>query len=470
MRWIRGLVFLLLLSLVCLPVGSPVQAATITVTTLADSLAANGQCSLREAIANANNDALTHADCVAGSGADTIVMNVSGTYTMMDLNYSVTSNITIEAGVGVNAVIDGNGVRLFAVSTANGNLTLNGLTLQNGSSSGSGGCIQVGANSTLQVNTSLLQSCVSGTNGGAIGTVGGIHTITISGSTLQNNTANFNGGAVFHVGAGTSLTVTNSTFNTNRSGAAGDASGGALFFNDGGNGFLSINGSTFNGNLAQSTTASAYGGALLLGVAATTSATISGSTFTNNQAFDGADSNRGGALYKTGLGTLTITGSVFTSNSVSGTQALGGAIFNNQGSLTVNSSRLESNSTALNGGAYYSVSNGIDSLTASCIVNNGDLAVVDIELANAMIATGNWWGSSWGPRIPVLSGSGSAISTGDSISGNGITLVDVDLTSSGGNPGPAPTGDWLLTAPNVAGATCLSCTNVSSVSPAGACF
>ena len=49
-------------------------AATITVTTSNPNIAADGQCSLIEAIVNANNDAATHADCPAGSGADTIVL------------------------------------------------------------------------------------------------------------------------------------------------------------------------------------------------------------------------------------------------------------------------------------------------------------------------------------------------------------------------------------------------------------
>ena len=49
-------------------------AATITVTTNNPNIASDGQCSLIEAIVNANNDAATHPDCAAGSGADTIVL------------------------------------------------------------------------------------------------------------------------------------------------------------------------------------------------------------------------------------------------------------------------------------------------------------------------------------------------------------------------------------------------------------
>ena len=46
------------------------HAATITVAAGEVAVSANDQCSLREALINANNDAATHADCTAGSGAD----------------------------------------------------------------------------------------------------------------------------------------------------------------------------------------------------------------------------------------------------------------------------------------------------------------------------------------------------------------------------------------------------------------
>ena len=50
----------------------PAHAASITVTTTVDELTTDGQCSLREAILNANNNASAgHPDCTGGSGADT---------------------------------------------------------------------------------------------------------------------------------------------------------------------------------------------------------------------------------------------------------------------------------------------------------------------------------------------------------------------------------------------------------------
>jgi hypothetical protein len=77
MRRIRGMRFCrrylrLSLAAACVMFPSSALAATIAVTTTVDSLITDGNCSIREAIINANNDAATWPDCTAGSGADVI--------------------------------------------------------------------------------------------------------------------------------------------------------------------------------------------------------------------------------------------------------------------------------------------------------------------------------------------------------------------------------------------------------------
>src|SRR5215207_1888446 len=71
-RWNRTLSAIALL----MALGqAPALAATIQVSPATPpAIKADGKCSLIEAIVNANRDARTHLDCVAGSGADTIVM------------------------------------------------------------------------------------------------------------------------------------------------------------------------------------------------------------------------------------------------------------------------------------------------------------------------------------------------------------------------------------------------------------
>src|SRR5512134_1452587 len=90
-----------------LAVGQGVAtAATINVTTNNPRIISDGQCSLIEAIVNANNDAATHADCAAGSGPDTIVLPANANMTLSAAYASlygqpvglpfITSRITIE--------------------------------------------------------------------------------------------------------------------------------------------------------------------------------------------------------------------------------------------------------------------------------------------------------------------------------------------------------------------------------------
>src|SRR6476469_8067192 len=88
-------------------------AATITVTTDNPNIAADGQCSLIEAIVNANNDAATHVDCPAGSGADTIVLPANANVTLSSVYVTlyngsiplglppITSQITIEGNSAI---------------------------------------------------------------------------------------------------------------------------------------------------------------------------------------------------------------------------------------------------------------------------------------------------------------------------------------------------------------------------------
>ena len=99
-------------------------AATITVTTNNPNIIADGQCSLIEAIINANNDAATFPDCAAGSGADTIVLPANANVILsacMTKTYGqfgdpvglpvITSRITIE-GNGATIARQGERTRL----------------------------------------------------------------------------------------------------------------------------------------------------------------------------------------------------------------------------------------------------------------------------------------------------------------------------------------------------------------------
>jgi hypothetical protein len=196
-------------------------AATITLTTNDPSVISDGQCSLVEAIVNANNDAATHADCAAGSGTDTIVLPANANVTLTNVSDNtygptglplITSRITIE-GNGATIAREGNAAAfgLMAVSSS-GDLTLQSLTLSGGSSSEGGGVSNRG---TLTIEESTISGNTADFGGGVSSAFG---TLTIENSTVSGNIANVGGGVDNYAGR---LTITNSTISGNRANAAG---------------------------------------------------------------------------------------------------------------------------------------------------------------------------------------------------------------------------------------------------------
>jgi predicted outer membrane repeat protein len=466
----------------CIVVTIPVYANNLTVDTNVDGVNVAG-CSLREAIANANDDAATYAGCGAGFGPDIITFNFSNTITLTGGEISVTSNITINEGAGDVTITNGSAQssssRIFNISTPNGALTLDGLALSGGNTTTSGGCIQLGANGggSLIVTNGSFTSCNTTSGGGAIGSSSGVHSINISGSAFTGNTSTAGGGAIQQTGSNSDLSITTTTFTNN---VSSNAQGGAINYSGTGaaGGTFSITGSTFTSNRAQSGATQGRGGAIFFTAGdGTMSGTISGSTFNSNQALNGSGFDQGGAIFKQGTGSLTISSSSFSGNSAE----QGGAIYNGVGSITVSSSRLEQNS-ADEGGAFYGTSGtsgATEVIESSCIVDNDDTGVFDnggdfiltADGGAGGIGNSKWWGSSWGPRV-TAAGGGSALSHGDSINGNGLSTVpgvDVNLTNAG-DANTQPTGNFLTSAPVRAGQTCLSCTATSSTGSGRVCI
>jgi CSLREA domain-containing protein len=204
----------------------PAQAATFTVTTAADEQTTNAQCSLREAIINANqNDQSGSADCAAGVGEDTINFNVSSPASITlgsQLPVITDSAGLIIDGGSANITVSGNtAVRVFEVGSG-AKFTLNKLTVANGRSSpacsfcdysgSGGGFYNAGTltvrNSTLSGNRASATDSSSG--GGIYNTDSG--TLTVNNSTLSGNSSRCAGGGIYNAGT---LTVSNSTLSDN---------------------------------------------------------------------------------------------------------------------------------------------------------------------------------------------------------------------------------------------------------------
>ena len=364
-------------------------ATTITVTTTDDTIAEDGQCSLREAVIAANTDA-PQGGCPAGTGADTITFASSlpqpatlrltlagaGEDAAATGDLDILGQLNIVSLGQVHTILDGNGTdRVFDVRQG-GNLNLSGLTIQNGNAINGGGISSVGrltlkdvsvlsnhgdglfnngglaTLTNVNVNDNLggygiinqsqgsltfINGEVSGNqNGGIYNTVA---TATLTDLHVLNNAG---AGGVANVGSATSrLSVTGCVVANNTS----STNGGGIK-SDGAQNIVDINDTTISSNQANS----AGGGIFNIGIMS-----ISGSTIDNNRSRTGAGidhyggtlsltndtisgniaGDNGGGLYNRGSATLTNV--TFAGNRATGAET-GGNIFNDTASLTIKNS------------------------------------------------------------------------------------------------------------------------------------
>ena len=247
-----------LVALIVALVGSavqvtPVYAASIVVTSNADTIANDGVCTLREALFAAQQNAPT-GGCTAGSGTDTI--SFFGNYTItlagselpaiqspVIIQGNGAANTIIQANVSPNAATD----RVFQVGPL-GNLTLDGLTVRHGYCTFSctslgglyanygGGIYNAG---TLTVKNSIISGNSAVGAGGIFG-ANDTGTLTITNSTISGNSTSFSDGAGL-LSLGGTIIVTNSTFSGN---IAHEDGGGAIC----NGGTLTVTNSTVSGN------------------------------------------------------------------------------------------------------------------------------------------------------------------------------------------------------------------------------
>jgi len=246
----KSLFSILLATLLTLTVPWLAFAATITVTTTTDELSAgNGNCSLREAIMNANNNNNTYSECGTGTaGLDTV--NVpTGIYTLTIAGTGENLNargdldvVTDTAGILLNGtgplsssvVINANGIDRVIHAASGVALHVNNLTIRGGSVSGGlGGGASFGGTASV-TGTTFLSNTTTNNGGGAYFN----STATVTGTTFSGNTASNSGGGVWFNGT---ATVTGTTF----SGNTANSGGGASFLDT-----ATVTGTTFSGNTA----------------------------------------------------------------------------------------------------------------------------------------------------------------------------------------------------------------------------
>jgi hypothetical protein len=317
------------------------SAATITVDTTDDTSATD--CTLRNAIAAANNDAASGA-CPAGSGADTIRITATGSITLDSALPTVTSGMAlVGSAAGDLQVQSGGTFRVFTVD-APADVEISGMTIAFGRGVTTGGGIR------HQGGGRLVLDGVNVTNNAA--------------SDVQNSTAaQAYGGGVYNE-TGSSLLVENSSVSDNQVSAISTntnnlsiARGSAIESH----GSLTIDRSTIsgNGNQVSSQFFSEGAGAVSTRAGATiTNSTISANTVTADTSGGSGNANVfGGGIYNTDLGSGgplllendTIAGNDLTATGTgAGTERGGGIADINLGG-TIESSTIAGNSADFSG-------------------------------------------------------------------------------------------------------------------------
>ncbi|HEY0738541.1 MAG TPA: CSLREA domain-containing protein [Herpetosiphonaceae bacterium] len=423
---------LIALFIVGLAISQPAHAATLTVTTDADELNNDGDCSLREAIRAANLNVQVDS-CVAGTSTD--VINIPGGVYLLTLDgadddtaalgdLDLLGNLTLSGAGIADTIIDGNAQdRVFDImSGAQVHLTQlmirNGYAAGSDAAFGSGGGLRTSGTATL-TNVRLQNNRAGGEeseyvgfpgNGGGIANNG---TLMILGGTVEQNESGGGsdpgeGGGIFNTG---SLTIEASQVRNNEAVTSVYNSGGrgGGIANDGGTVTATATQITAN-EASGAREGTGYGGGI---------ANLSGamqlitSIVDQNYVYGGyaASGGEGGGIYN--LDQLTIERSTIAHNRAGSGYAMGtgGGIYN-EGTLTVANSTISHNVSEGNG----EIAPGIGGGVGGGIATNGTL-----HLNNTTIHTNradNYPGEPPGQGAGLFVNGGTATIRNSIIAGN----------------------------------------------------
>jgi hypothetical protein len=367
-RLVRLLAMLLLGTLPVLPL-----AATITVDDCSDydfgNSPSNGDgkgCTLRKALANANNNAQTFSACAAGSGSDNIIAFSCGTPTItlgtLGSPLFVNRNLTLQGP----ATIDGSQENdIFRVSAGGVSFAIDQLTLKNGANS----AVKIfSSTSSFKASNCLFEdNTVPGSGGGAISSSGPID-INLCAFIGNSSTGSSDGGGAIRLSSSDPSTISNSAFINNTS----KTMGGAIQFSNSGNiAALLVDNVVFLANTAKAEGGSSEGGGAIWHQNGLL--TVINSVFAGNKVE--GDEGRGGALYLAlGSPVAVLERNLFTLNEAEGDEGLGGAIFSARAALVSNSSFITNE--AARGGAIAStvkLKGGISTTAPGFLVSNSTL-------------------------------------------------------------------------------------------------
>ena len=399
-----------LVSALLLELASSAQAATINV----DGVT----CNLNDAIAAANNDAVS-GGCTAGSGDDVLELPVGGLLNTT-ATLEIDSNVTINGNGSVVQPDPGlpNGHRMINANSGVGVvININDLHLQNGGDAGDNiGGIRVNTNSTLNVNRSSVTNMIGG----------GIVFQQSSGSVVDSVISNTGNGTGYYYGgpitiANGTLTVSNTTITANNNTDAG--TGGSISVNGyyGGADLLVVN-STISGN----TSSYAGGGIGVTGYGNASSITLQNVSIVNNT------SNGDGGGIHNDASDIIISQSI-----ISGNTATGGSEINSVGgTISVDDYNIfGSNSNSGVVGVTVGVSDIVPTETLTDVIN---LTLADNGGPTPTLALPT--GSPAIDAVPVASCALMDDQTGKDrpLDGNGDSMDDCDVGAVENDAVPNP--------------------------------
>jgi len=386
--------------LICLVAAQSAQAQlTLTVTRTDDrntTCNSGVDCSLREAVNAANaattKDTINFAIPAGNAGCTSGVCTITLTSGNLVVNSAATTGtLTIRNTTGAsNLRISGNYTsRVFSVNSS-GNLTINGVTITNGRTTGNGGGI------SNRGTLTLTNSTVSGNRAFDGGGIFNIGTMTLTNSTVSGNTADFFGGGI--VNNGGTVTLTNSTVSGNT--AINDLGGG--IFNSGG-GTMTLTNSTLSGNRS----GIGGGGIVNEAIMMVTNSTVSGNTAGN-----------GGGIFNFG-GITTLTNSTVSGNTAS---SLGGGILNNGGTLNLTSVTVTNNRST-------------DTGCTDCAGGINNFSSSTTNLKNTIVAGNTAANASSSPDFRGAVTAGSSFNLiGNGLGTTGITNTNGNQVGTSANP------------------------------------
>lgn len=440
-----------------------VQAAVITVDTAADGpVGSMPGCSLRSAVASAN-EGTSHDGCASGStGADEIIFDSSlahSTITLSEGEIEITDALTVTgpspadpAGIVING---DNASRIFNITgdtPSDFEVNLNSFTLTGGYTAADiepGGAVR-----SIHADLKLDHVLVTGNSTTGNYSYGGALWVGASNATLVNTTVSGNSTAGGNARGG-GLNVVNGNAALNGSTVSGNSTGGDYAHGGGlfvSSGDATLSNSTVSGNYTQGEFA--HGGGLF---ASSDYAALDNSTIADN--FTAGDYARGGGL-AFNSGDIRLNHSTVSGNSTAGDYARGGGLFFNSGDVTLSNTTVSGNATAgtgadggglrfFDGGAtlihstvaYNTASNGADG------VHRGSAG--ELTLNNSLVVQGGAGETACNAEADTHVNS---LATDSSCIGTATDPADISITPLADNGGPTLTHALAFPSAAISGA------------------